>query len=339
MKLDAAVTGRLPVARKPRELGAIAVLLVALGGGALIGGCGGSDPVDTGDVTLLLPPSREFENTAEKRVLDQIYIQALRHAGYKVKRGPRRLITETNLAALESGRVSGYPEHLSTSLHFDFEFGLDELPAHSHAAYAQLRAGLEKKGLTAFPPTPFGVNNAVGMLRRTAEERGLQTDSDLKGKAEGMALKAPTYCHLSDECLGGIEQHYHTAFERVSYEPGLSVELTWRRPEPAFRYEVLENGESDASMLFTTDGELAGRKSRFVVLKDDKHAFPAGNVVWVTSSDVIDEAGPDYEKAIVAAQKGLTLRKMQELNAEIELRHRSPAEVAREYLRSIHMAG
>jgi osmoprotectant transport system substrate-binding protein len=312
------------------------VTLLALGLSLAIAGCGGGE-IDKGEVALTIPVEGPGgpESTAEKRVLSQIYAQALRATGYQVKTVSTQNLDVTKFEALKSGQIAGYPEHLSTALYNDFEAEIDELPANVHAAYEQAKRDFEEAGLTAFPPTPFGIANAVGMLRRTAEQRGLKTDSDLKGKAEEMTIKAPTYCHLSQECLGGIELHYNTAFEAVSYEDGGSVVLLWWRPEPNFRYRVLENGESDASMLFTTDGRLAGKKSEFVVLEDDKHAFPAGNVVWVTSSEIVDEAGPDYEKAVVKAQKGLTLKTMRELNAEVELEGKPPAKVAAAYLKSI----
>ena len=315
-------------------------VLLALGIGFAISGCGGGE-VDKGEVTLRIPLEdlASPEGTAEKAILGQIYVQALRDTGYRVKTLPARDLATTRFKTLDSGHIAGYPEHLSTLLHSAFEVEILELPAHVNVAYRQAKRRLEELGLTAFPPTLFDVANTVGMLRKTAEERGLKTDSDLKGKAEEMTVEAPTYCHVSPECLGGIELHYHAAFKAVGYENHPTAELRWWRPAPDFRYRVLEEGESDASMLFTTDGRLAAEKSKFVALEDDKHAFPAGNVVWVTSSQAIGEAGPDYEKAIVRAQKGLTLETMRELNAKVELEGEPAAKVAAEYLKSIGLKG
>jgi osmoprotectant transport system substrate-binding protein len=297
------------------------------------GGCGG-ESVDKSAVTL---PIRS-EGSPEMRLLAQIYGQALRITGYNVKKAsPKNRLLEV-MEELESRKIAGYPQHLSTTLFADFLVAVERLPADSQVAYELAKENLEKKGLTAFPPTPFGIANVVAMLKETAEEHGLKTDSDLKGEAEHMTLKAPTYCHVSLDCLGGIEWHYDTAFEVVSYERGGAADLAWTRPEPAYLYEVLEDGEVDASMVFNTDGRLA-EKEKFVVLEDDKHAFPAGNVVWVTSQQVAEEAGPDYEKAIVEAQEGLTVGVMRELNARMELGGEAPAEVAAEYLKSIDYKG
>jgi len=310
-------------------------MLLALGLGLAIAGCGGSDSVDKAEVTLTVRP----EGSPEKRLLGQIYAQALRVAGYRVKKAPEALVATPGLEAVKAGKLTGYPEYLSTALFYNFGVEIEDIPAQTQAAYKQAKKDLEKEDLTAFPPMPYDIANAVGMLRKMAEKRGLKTDSDLKGKAEEMTLKGPTYCHLSVECLGGIERYYDTAFESISYERALTPELTWWRTEPDWRYEVLEDGESDASILFNTDGRLATERDRFVILEDDRHIFPASNVVWVTSPEVIDEAGPDYEKAIVDAQKGLTLKVIRELNAKLELEKKPAAKVAAAYLKSIHYTG
>jgi len=319
-------------------LGKTVVMVLMLSIVGAIAGCGGSGSPDPtpAEVTLSVRP----EGSPEERILSAIYAQALKAAGYKVKPAPEPGFgVATGLEAVKSGQVSGSPEHLSTVLANDLGVEVGDLPSNADVAYQQAKSRFEKQGLTAFPPTPFGIANAVGMLRKTAEKHGLETDSDLKGQAEDMTIKAPTYCHVSVECLGGIEEHYDTAFESVSYEKALSNALEWWRPEPSWRYEVLEDGESDASMLYTTDGRLATDKGKFVILEDDKHVFPAGNVVWVTSPGVVEEAGPEYEKTIVAVQKGLTLPAMRELNARVELEKQSPAEAAAAYLKEIGYTG
>lgn len=147
------------------------------------------------------------------------------------------------------------------------------------------------------------------------------------GPQDRMTFKAEESCHLYFDCLVGLESLYGISFESFSVI------------ERALRYKVLETGEADALILLTTEGRLAGPKSKFVILEDDKRWLPAGNALWVTTKDVVDEAGPDYEKTIVSAQKGLTLKVMQELDAKVKLEGRPPAKVAAEYLKSIRYRG
>jgi osmoprotectant transport system substrate-binding protein len=304
-------------------------IVVGCAAACVISGCGGG-AVDKAEVTLKVRP----EGSPERRLLTQVYAQALKRAGYDVKIRPAAFGSTDSYDDLKKGAISGYPEYLSTILFYGFEVEIENIPTRTPVAYTELEGKLEAQGLTAFPPAPYSIANEVGMLRKVARERGLRTDSELKGQAEGMTLKAPTYCHVSVECLAGIERHYDTAFEAVTYERALTPELSWWRAEPKFRYEVLEDGEADASILFNTDGRLATEADRFVTLRDDKHIFPASNFVWVTSEDVVEEAGSDYEKAIVEAQKGLTLAAARRLNAKMEA-GKPPARVAAEYLDSI----
>jgi glycine betaine/choline ABC-type transport system substrate-binding protein len=105
------------------------------------------------------------------------------------------------------------------------------------------------------------------------------------------------------------------------------------------RYTVLEKGQADLSILFTTDPQLSAESDKFVILEDDKKVFPAGNVLFVTSEKVAKEAGSDYEATIVQVQEGLTLPVMQELDARVELEKKTAKEVAGEYLKEAGYTG
>jgi osmoprotectant transport system substrate-binding protein len=296
-------------------------LVLALG--LSVAACGSSS---NSEVTLTIG-SRDAPT--EEVVLGHIYAEALKAAGYKVKENfdIETEYDEAPLEELKDGRISGYPEHANLALIWFFYAEDEDLPTDPRAAYKKAKAEFEKQGLTAFPPTPFGLSRPVGVLKKTAEERSLRTVSDLKGEAEEMTLSGPTDCHFRLDCLAGIEKYYGTSFESISY--------TYTEREVRRRYKVLENGEFDASILNSTDGRLAADKNKFVTLEDDKHVFPAGNVIFVTSREVVEEAGPDYEEAIVAVQKGLTLPVMQELDAQVEIEKKDPAKVAAQYLKSI----
>jgi glycine betaine/choline ABC-type transport system substrate-binding protein len=301
-----------------RRLAVAVLLAVALG--CIGGGCG-ADSAQNSDMTLTVGS----KDTTEEVILGEIYAQALEAAGYKVKRDHR---LPAGLPPFEQKglRISGYPEHLNIALKDILKIKRD-VPGDPTKAYEIAKEGLEERGLTAFPPTRFSRSKAVGMLRKTAEERDLKTLSELRGQAGEMSLKAGGFCRFLTDCLAGIERLYGISFEAFT------------DIEPALRYKVLETGEADASMLLSTEGRLAGKNSKFVILEDDKHRLPAGHVFWVTTTDVAEEAGPSYEKAIVAAQKGLTLKVMQRLDAAVNFKKKPPAEVAAKYLKSIDYGG
>jgi osmoprotectant transport system substrate-binding protein len=287
------------------------------GGGAIV-----SNP-ENGKVSLTIGS----KNFPEQEILGEIYAQALKAAGYTVK-SALNLGSETVAhQAVKSGQISGYPEYASTALTSFFAIEPEEVPAGAQPAYEKAKTEFEKEGLTAFPPTPFASANAVGTLKKTAEERGLKTISDLEGQSEEMSLDGSPECRQRIDCLAGLEKYYGLKFK--SFTP-IDIGL---------RYTVLEKGQADLSILFTTDPQLAAEKDKFTILEDDKHVFPAGNVIFVTKQSTAEAAGADYEKTIVEVQKGLTLPVMQELDARVELEKKSPAKTAASYLEEAGYTG
>ena len=211
------------------------------------------------------------------------------------------------LKTLKAGQISGYPEYASTALTSFFGLEPEEVPSDATEAWEKANAEFEKEGLEAFEPTPFASANAVGLLKTTAEKYHLKTVDDLKGVSEKLSLYGSPECRQRIDCLAGLEKLYGLKFKE--FKP---VDIS-------LRYTVLEKGQADLSILFTTDPQLAAESEKFVILEDDKHVFPAGNIIFVTSKKVAEEAGPDYEKTILNVQHGLTLEVMQELDARVEL--------------------
>jgi glycine betaine/choline ABC-type transport system substrate-binding protein len=328
---------------KTPRLSALVAMLLALVLSLGVAACGSSDDDTNGESTTAESGGKGAiasnpangkvtltigsKNFAESEITGEIYAQALEAAGYRIKTDLSLGSETIALKALKQGEVSGYPEYTSTALESLFSLEPGEVPAAAQPAYEKAKAELEKDGLTAFPPTPFSSANAVGTTTKFAEKEELETVSDLEGKSESMSLYGSPECRQRIDCLAGLEKYYGLKFKSFH-----SVDI-------GLRYTVLEKGQADLSILFTTDPQLAAEKDKFVILEDDKEVFPAGNVIFVTKDSVVEEAGPDYEKTIVAVQKGLTLEVIQELNARVELEKKSAKQVAGEYLKSAGYIG
>lgn len=318
---------------------AVAVLLalfLSLG----LAACGSSDDDSTsatgeeeGGVIAFNPENRKVtitvgsKNFPEEEILGEIYAQGLEAAGYKVKRRLNLGSETVALQAVKSGQISGYPEYASTALTSFFGIAPEKVPSVRLTAGALAQREFKKEGLTAFSPTLFSSANAVGTLRETAEERNLKTISDLKGQSEEMTLYGSPECRQRIDCLAGLEKYYGLKFK--SFTP---VDI-------GLRYEVLDKGQADLSILFTTDAQLAAEGEKYVTLEDDKEVFPAGNVIWVTTEKLAKEAGDDYEEKIIQVEQNLQLPVMQELNARVELEKETPAEVAAAYLKEFNYTG
>jgi glycine betaine/choline ABC-type transport system substrate-binding protein len=262
------------------------------------------------------------KNFPEQEILGEIYAQALSAAGYKVKTALNLGSETIAWKALKSGQISGYPEYASTALTSLFGFQPDEVPSNPEAAREKANAEFVKQNFWTFRPTPFASANAVGTTKAIAEKYGLKTISDLKGVSKKLSLYGSPECRQRIDCLAGLEKLYGLKFK--SFTP---VDI-------GLRYSVLEKGQADLSILFTTDPQLATESDKFVILKDDKHVFPAGNVIFVYGRNTAWGAGSGFEQTIQFVQEGLSLKVMRELNARVELEKETPEEAARAYLES-----
>ena len=317
-------------------LAALAALALTLG----VAACGSSDDDSTteggeggGGAIVSNPDNAKVsltigsKNFPEQEILGEIYAQALKAAGYKVKSALNLGSETVALKAVKGGQISGYPEYASTALTSFFGLEPEEVPANGDEAWEKANEEFETEGLEAFEPTPFASANAVGTTTKTAEKYNLKTISDLEGVSQKLSLYGSPECRQRIDCLAGLEKLYGLKFK--SFTP---VDI-------GLRYTVLEKGQADLSILFTTDPQLSAESDKFVILEDDKEVFPAGNVIFVTKKSTVEKAGPDYEGTILQVQEGLNLEVMQELDARVELEKQTPKEAAAAYLKSAGYTG
>jgi glycine betaine/choline ABC-type transport system substrate-binding protein len=260
------------------------------------------------------------KNFTEEFILGEIDAQALQAAGYTVKKDLNYGDAQIAYKALQQGKLDGYPEYTSTALTSFFGVKVQDVPKDAQQAVDQAQDQFAKNGLIAFDPTPFTSANAVGMLKKRADELGVKNVSDLAGKSDKLTLYGSPECRQRPDCLVGLQDDYGLKFKKfVPVDIGL-------------RYEVLDKGQADLSIIFTTDAQLSTRKD-VVTLTDDKKVFPPGNVTFVARKATVDKAGPDMQKTIQLVQQGLTEKVMRELNARVDVDRETPKQAAREYLR------
>ncbi|HET8822901.1 MAG TPA: glycine betaine ABC transporter substrate-binding protein [Thermoleophilaceae bacterium] len=265
------------------------------------------------------------KNFTEQKVLGEIYAQALEAAGYKVSKQLNLGDEKTALAAVEGGDISAYPEYTGTALLSFFGKQADALPKDEMAAFEEAKAGFAEKDLTALPPTPFVSSNEVGVTKETADRLSLTKISDLEGKSQDLTLYGTPECRQRLDCKLGLEQVYGLKFKKF-----VPVDI-------ALRHEVLSKGQADVSIVFTTDPQ--NKREGFVLLEDDKGMFPPYNSTLVVRNDVIEKAGPDFEKTVEMVNEGLTDEVMQELNARVDLDKETPEAVAGAYLEESGLVG
>jgi osmoprotectant transport system substrate-binding protein len=309
----------------------LAVLLLAL---AFMAGCGGDDEGSESARTATPTPAgpqiqRDEANAAvsftigsknftEQRVLGEIYAQGLRAAGYEVQTKLDLGDEHVALEALEGGEIDAYPEYTGTALQSFFGKQPDELPKTPRAAFQEAKQGFAKRGMVAFPPTPFTSSNEVAVTKETAEKLGLQKISDLEDKAGDLTLAGSPECRQRFDCLRGLQRVYGLEFGRFMQVP---------IPQ---RHEVLTSGKADISIVFTTDPQI--QRESEVLLEDDRSMFGPQNSTLVMRKETADRAGPDLPRTLEQIQALLTDENMQELNARVDLDGQQPAAVAKAYM-------
>ena len=145
-----------------------------------------------------------------------------------------------------------------------------DIPKDAEQAVSDAQSKFAQEGLVAFPPTPFTSANAVGILKKKADKLGVKTVSDLKGKSQDLTLYGSPECRQRPDCLVGLQQDYGLKFKKFT-----PVDI-------GLRYDVLDKGQADLSIIFTTDAQLSTRDD-IVTLEDDKKVFPPGNVTFVAA--------------------------------------------------------
>jgi osmoprotectant transport system substrate-binding protein len=313
-----------------------AVLALALGAAA----CGGSDnggtstsstasgsassaAIKKNDANAKTTITVGSKNFTEQKVLGEVYAEAFKAAGYTVKTALNLGDEKTALKALKSNQISGYPEYTGTALLSFLDVPAAKLPHDATDAYDQVKAGMAKQGIEAFPPTPFTSSNEVGLLKTEADKLGVTKISDLKSKAGQLTLYGSPECRTRRDCLLGLEQVYGLKFKKF-----VPVNIDQR-------HQVLTSHQADVSIVFTTDPQI--KRNNEVLLQDDKGMFPPYNSTFLMKQSTASSAGPDLAKTIDLVNKNLTADVMQELNARVDLDKDTPEQAAQAYLKQFKL--
>jgi len=167
----------------------------------------------------------------------------------------------------------------------------------------------------------YGFENTYGFTVRSdvAEEHGLETVSDLGKIAADMRLGVDTtWLERDSDGYGAFKEMYGFEFgETFPMEIGLV-------------YEAVANNEVDVVLAYTTDPRL--KEFDLKVVKDDKQFFPPYDGSPVVRNDAL-EAHPELRDVIELLIGKFDEDTMTSLNYEVDIRQRTPKDVALEYLK------
>ncbi|NRG46491.1 ABC transporter permease/substrate-binding protein [Bacillus sp. CRN 9] len=218
--------------------------------------------------------------------------------------------------ALESGSIDVYPEFTGTVIS---EFLKEKaVSTKSDEVYEQAKVGIKEQfNMVLLEPMSFNNTYALAVPKDFAEEHELTAISDLKGI---QSLVKPGFTlEFSDREDGylGIQEMYNIEFPNV---------VTM---EPKLRYRAIENGEINLVDAYSTDSEL--RQYELIVLEDDQTLFPPYQGAPMLTQETIDKY-PEIVEPLNKLSGKINDDEMRQMNYEVNVEGRNPAEVAREYL-------
>jgi osmoprotectant transport system substrate-binding protein len=263
---------------------------------------------------VIVVGSKDF---SEELLLGEIYAQLLEHAGLSVERKLNLGGTQVALEAIRHGDIDLYPEYTGTALLTTLKLA----PISDSARMFQtIKSSYEQRyDLTWLRPAPMNDSQALAVTPALARTYGLYTLSDLSRLAPRLRLGAIPEFTKREDGLPGLQRAYGGfAFKSVGlFDIGL-------------KYRALETGNVDVVVSCATDARI--RADNLVLLKDDKHFWPAYHVAPVVRRRTL-ALHPRIASALNAVSPLLTDSEIRGLIYDIDERKKEPADVATSFLR------
>ena len=292
------------------------------GGG---GGGGGAAATDDGKAIQSDPANANkgtitvgSKNFTEQFILGEIYAQTLEAMGFQVRRRLNLGSEQVAFKALKSGSIDMYPEYTGTALTSFFDVKTADVPADADEAYDQAKDEYAASNITALARTPFQNTYILASTKATAEEQGNpKTISELMEKNPNLSLSGFPECRQRQDCLLGLRSEYGFKGKFVSSDG---------------KFSDLDQGQSDLTLAFSTDPQLA-LEDKYAAYEDDKKFFPPYHITLGIRNSTVQKLGQETIQTLELVQEGMTEDAMRELNRRVELEKQEPKEVAAAYLK------
>jgi len=273
-----------------------------------------SDPANAAKGTITVGS----KNFTEQFILGEVYAQTLEAQGFKVKRRLNLGSEQVAYKALKGGSIDMYPEYTGTALTSFFNVKTKDVPKDPDAAYQLAKANYAKNAITALARTPFQNTYIIASTKATYEKAGApETVTELFTKNPKLSISGFPECRQRQDCLLGLRSVFGFKGKFVSSDG---------------KFNDLDGGQSDLTLAFSTDPQLA-LTDKYSAYRDDKQFFPPYNITLGIADKTVKAIGPDAVKTLESVQSGMTEEAMRELNRRVELDKQQPEKVAAAYLK------
>jgi len=255
------------------------------------------------------------KNFTEQLVLGEIAAQQLeRKLHIRVER--KLDLGGTLLAheAIVDGGIDLYPEYTGTASSVVLKEQIPEDPVRAYIAVKD--AYLQRFHLVWLPP--LGFNDTFAMVVRAEDGKRLHAPELSAADSRSWRLGVGYEFLTRPDGLRKLNEAYKLRWDGTPKSMDLGL-----------LYQALQQKQVDMAAGNSTDGQLAD--PRFMVLKDDKQAFPPYTACYVVREDVIQRQ-PEVKWALTMLQNRFSEQTMRELNRRVEKEHEPVVKVAKDFL-------
>ncbi|MGA9478363.1 MAG: glycine betaine ABC transporter substrate-binding protein [Desulfobacterales bacterium] len=265
------------------------------------------------------------KNFTEQQILGQIMIQLLQAKGFTCEDKTGLGGTLVARKALENGQIDIYMEYTGTALVTMLKE--KKIITDPKECYAFVKmADLERNGLVWLPYMSFNNTYCLMMRKDDAAAKGIKTLSALsayvKANPDTIRFGTGPEFYARPDGYKPLQKKYDFKFPRdkiIKMDDGLL-------------YKALKDGQVDVAMGFATDGRIKGFD--LVALEHDMNYFPEYNPAPVVRKETAREY-PELESIFSALAEKLDTQTMTDLNYAVDSEHKSVADVAHEWLKSV----
>lgn len=267
------------------------------------------------------------KNFSENILLGKMAIILLKSAGAEVTDLTNIPGSSSSRAAHLDGAIDAMWEYTGTG--WINYLGNDEPVEGEQAQYEAVReADLEQNDLVWLPPAPMNNTYSFAVTPSVQEEYGLSSLADITK----VPVEERTFCVESEfrnraDGLPGMLEAYDAPLGAPKGVPQDNIQSY----QTGAIYAATDNGNCTFGEVFTTDGRIVALD--LTVLEDTKEFFPNYNVSFVVREETLEEH-EEIADLVAPVTEQLTNEVLLELNAEIDVEGREPADVALEWLES-----
>lgn len=260
--------------------------------------------------------SKDF---TENEVVAEIYALALEDAGYQVER-TFDISSSLIHTSLISDDIDLYPEYTGTGL---ISILKEDPITDPQKVYDEVKKQYaEKFDATWLDYAPGNDGQGLFISRAVSDQYGITTISQLQQHASELNFASQGEFDQREDGLPMLKEVY-----------GDFNFKSTKVYDNSLKYQVVGSGEADVAPAYTTEGALS-ETDKYVLLEDDKQAWPPYNLAPVVRNDALS-LNPDVADTLNAVDEKLTTEALTKLNARVDIDKQEYEDVAKAFYDSI----